>query len=221
MLTNWRTFKTIVAWRWRLVMMAASDEASVDAVAGVEGVEEDDSSPLATATFLSRSAMVDCSSSRSFRGACTRQRASVALASAVLGSLTRDSRRCQTSQSSSGDAQWKGEATRASGGPVQATAREGGGALVGRQPEEVVACPRGTAARGRWLGCGSALGVGGGQGGGGGALGLGQWPGGVQQSIWLRKRKKTDYHVKGEVIPLEIVAFHVLHISSKGGNPRP
>jgi hypothetical protein len=53
-------------------MMVVLDEAPVNAVVKVEGVEEDDSSPVAVVAFLSVSAVVACSSWRSYRVACTR-----------------------------------------------------------------------------------------------------------------------------------------------------
>jgi hypothetical protein len=65
MFTNWQTFRTVVAWMWRLVTMVMSYEVLVDVSTEVEA---DDSNPLATMTFLST---LVAASLRSYWAACT------------------------------------------------------------------------------------------------------------------------------------------------------
>jgi hypothetical protein len=87
------------------------------------------SSLLAAADFLSRSAATACSSSRSCRAACTRQRATTALASVLSASLMRVSSRNRRASASwsVGMAVEGGQRPREGGGPV-----EGGGQGVRR-----------------------------------------------------------------------------------------
>jgi hypothetical protein len=102
---------------------------------------------LVAAAFLSRSAAVTCSSSRSWQVACTRRRAAAALALGASASLTRASSRCRRASVSGSEGMtekkqrhpqegtaarvWVAAALRGSGLGYWCSGQRWGGSLVG------------------------------------------------------------------------------------------
>jgi hypothetical protein len=125
---------------------------------------------LVAAAFLSRSAAVTCSSSRSWQVACTRRRAAAALALGASASLTRASSRCRRASVSGSEGMtekkqrhpqegtaarvWVAAALRGSGLGYWCSGQRWGGSLVGGGKVWVAADLRGSGQRwGGSLGC--------------------------------------------------------------------